>query len=137
MRLRPLKVCSSALLCSGAVVALSVACANDGAGEGGEPQRDERPTTMAPATTCVRRTEVVVFVNPAVDGPAIDVIEAGLRDVPGVAETMFDADRESPSFRLSLDDPSHIEGVRVAAESLDGVGQVIVPEAGEASAVAC
>lgn len=138
------------------VVSLALACGSDG-GDGGataEGELEQSPSiTAPPTTTCAPANEVVVFLNPAVTDDVVAVVEAGLRDLTGVVDLRYvdqqaaydefvrlfadspellatvDPEILPPSFRVVLDDPARVEDVQRAAESLSGVGQVVVSDA--------
>jgi cell division protein FtsX len=116
-------------------------------------------TLVGPGTTCAPRVDVIVFLNPAVSADAIGRAEESLRSIDGVASLVLVSQQEAyeefqrlfadnpdlvatvqpealpPSFRLVLDDPAAAETVRSRAETLDGVGQVVEPDAPDAGAV--
>jgi cell division protein FtsX len=144
-----------------ALVILVSGCGTDGDEVADEdPTADLPPITAAPGTTsCLPGSLVVVFVNPAVAPEVIPTIEQRLRELPGVLgvtfidqqaaleefERLFAGQPElleavepgqlPPSFRVEVDDPARVTEVEQAAESLDGVGQVVVPT--ETAEVTC
>jgi cell division protein FtsX len=137
-------------------LALLMACST-GSSDDADNSDEVTVTTSAPTsasiapTTCVPRTDVIVMLNPAVDESAVRAVEDALRDLPGVEEVTFVDQQEAldefrrlfadnpelaanlqpeslpTSFRVKLEDPSDLEQVQLAAQSLDGVGQVFDP----------
>jgi cell division transport system permease protein len=95
--------------------------------------------------------------NPAASSTALDAAQTSLESTPGVATVTFVDQQEAyeeylriyadrpeliaavrpetlpPSFRLTLDDPAASDQVQANAETLDGVGQVVVPAAADPS----
>lgn len=132
------------LLC---VLVAAVSCG--GGGGNASNDLDDLDTPIDTGTSpCFRRLDLIVFVNPAVPSSNYASIEAQLRDVPGVtAISLVDQEAAydeilrlfagSPglgtinpsdlpaSFRITLDDPSYADDVSSAAETIDGIGQVI------------
>jgi cell division protein FtsX len=129
------------------------ACAGDGDDEADEGTGVEEPAlSIAPGTTtCLPGSLVIVFLNPAVPADVVPAIEQRLRELPGVLGVAF-IDQQAafeeferlfaeqpelldavepgqlpPSFRVEVDDPARVADVEAAAESLDGVGQVVLP----------
>jgi FtsX extracellular domain len=131
--------------------ALSAACGNGDSSTPDQPPDEAAATTTVapPGTTCSPRVDVVVFVNPAASQAAVDAVGTALTALPGVLGVSY-ADQQTayeefqrlfadnpemlatvdpevlpPSFRLTLDDPTRVQDVMTAAQSLDGVGQVV------------
>jgi hypothetical protein len=104
------------------------ACAGGGGDEPGGVGEQQPVATSLPLAPCPATVEVIVYVNPATDEAARDALRRGLQEVDGVVEVTLEPDDVSPAFRVTLDDPGRIEGVRDAATSLDGAGQVVVPD---------
>jgi hypothetical protein len=129
------------------VLVAAVSC-----GSGGGNASDDLGDLDAPIDSatvpCFRRLDLIVFVNPAVPSSKYDSIGAQLDAVPGVtAISLVDQEAAydeilrlfagSPglgtinpsdlpaSFRITLDDPSYADDVRAAAQTIDGVGQVV------------
>jgi hypothetical protein len=150
-----------ALLFAGVVLAAS--CSSD---DGGGPAatvdaREATPSTEGAPTTCVPRTDVVVILNPAISETSVQQIEQALRGLAAVDDVTY-VDQQAAyeefqqlyanqpellqgvrpealptSFRVRLDDQASIEEVELAAQGLDGVGQVIRPEPPPPGASVC
>lgn len=134
------------------MVAPLLACG--GGGNGSADDRDDLEATIDSSTvttTCVRRLDLTVFVNPAVPVSRYAEIGTELRDIPGVAEASLVDQQQAydelrrlfpdtpgidtllpqnlpASFRVTLDDPAHGPDVKVAAGAIDGVGQVTLAQ---------
>lgn len=136
-----------------AVLVLGLAAGLAACGGGGSSSTDEDDDLSAvvdPSTVtapCQRRLDVTVFVNPAVAATRYAEIEAELRALPGVVQvslvdqqaaydelarlfpdtpgldTLLPANLPA-SFRITLDDPARASDVKLAAATIDGVGEV-------------
>jgi hypothetical protein len=131
------------LLC---ILATAVSC-----GGGGGHASDDLEDLDAPIDTgtvpCVRRLDLIVFINPAIPSTQFESIETSLKDVPGVVAISLvdqqaaydeiarlfpdtpglgtlDPSNLPASFRVTLDDPAHAADVRTVAMTIDGVGDV-------------
>jgi cell division protein FtsX len=144
----------------GLVVLLTVSCAG-GRSATTASSTSTTSTTSSSGTTCVPRVDLIVFVNPAAGSAAVEAVEESLTETEGVASVTSVDQQEAydeflrlfadnpeavanvrpedlpPSFRLTLDDPQAADLVQADAESLDGVGQVIVPDPPADPSVIC
>jgi hypothetical protein len=134
------------------VLAAAVGCGGGGSSSSSDDDLGDLEAPIDTGTApCFRRLDLTVFVNPAIPTSQFDTIEASLRDVPGViAVTLVDQQSaydeivrlfpDTPglgtlnpsdlpaSFRVTVDDPSHAQDVGLAAQSIDGVGQVVLAQ---------
>ena len=131
------------------LAAAAVSCSGGGSSSSDDDFADLEAPIDTGTVPCFRRLDLTVFVNPAIPAAQLETIEASLRDVPGVvAITLVDQQQayeellrlfkddpgigtldpsNSPaSFRVTVDDPSHVQDVNLAAQTIDGVGQVVV-----------
>jgi cell division protein FtsX len=149
------------MLILGLLMLTAVSCSAGGSTSTTSTTAGTTSTPVGPGTTCAPRVDVIVFLNPAVSDEAIQQAEASLRSIDGVASLVLVSQQEAyeefqrlfadnpdlvatvrpetlpPSFRLVLDDPAAAETVRSRAETLDGVGQVVEPEAPPDAGVLC